>query len=144
MNIDKIKKGVELMKDSRKQLERTMNSKDYLITVYECGDEVMSEGDVDRQVLPRRYWEVVSLTELRKRLETIYRGFWTHPDLKEDFSNEKEIPFEEKKFGVVSNIIVSPLSKKLEERYVRLSQANFFHHKRMGLGVRKEVSNDAR
>ena len=70
-----------------------MNRKDYLITVYECGDEVMSEGDVDRQVLPRRYWEVVSLTELRKRLETIYRGFWTHPDLKEDFSNEKEIPF---------------------------------------------------
>ena len=112
MNIDKIKKGVELMKDSRKQLERTMNSKDYLITVYECGDEVMSEGDEDRQVLPRRYWEVVSLTELRKRLETIYRGFWTHPDLKEDFSNEKEIPFEEKKFGIVYNIDVLPLSKK--------------------------------
>ena len=48
------------MEDSRKQLEDTMNRKDFLITVYECGDEVMSEGDVDRQVLPRRYFERVS------------------------------------------------------------------------------------
>ena len=103
------------MEDSRKQLEDTMNRKDFLITVYECGDEVMSEGDVDRQVLPRRYFERVSLNQLKDRLDKIYRGFWTHPDLKEDFSNEKEIPFEEKKFGVVSNIIVSPLSKKLED-----------------------------
>ena len=118
------------MEDSRKQLEDTMNRKDFLITVYECGDEVMSEGDVDRQVLPRRYWEVVSLTELRKRLETIYRGFWTHPDLKEDFSNEKEIPFEEKKFGVVSNIFVEPLSEELEDRYLRASKRGFFKMKR--------------
>ena len=118
------------MYSRRKRLEETLNRKDYLITVYESGDEVMSGGDVDRQVLPRRYFERVSLNQLKDRLDEIYRGFWTHPDLKEDFSNEKEIPFEEKKFGIVSNIFVEPLSEKLEERYLRASERGFFKMKR--------------
>jgi len=117
-------------KDTRKSLDETMNRKDFLITVYECGDEVMSEGDVDRQVLPRRYFERVSLNELKERLDKIYMGFWTHPDLKADFSNEKEIPFKEKKFGIISNIFVEPLSEKLEERYLRASKRGFFEMKR--------------
>ena len=117
-------------KNTRKSLDETMNRKDFLITVYECGDEVMSEGDVDKQVLPRRYFERVSLNQLKDRLDKIYRGFWTHPDLKEDFSNEKEIPFKEKKFGIVSNIFVEPLSEKLEERYLRASERGFFKMKR--------------
>ena len=118
------------MYSRRKRLEETLNRKDYLITVYESGDEVMSGGDVDRQVLPRRYFERVSLNQLKDRLDKIYRGFWTHPELKEDFSNEKEIPFEEKKFGIVSNIFVEPLSEKLEERYLRASERGFFKIKR--------------
>ena len=114
------------MYSRRKRLEETLNRKDYLITVYESGDEVMSGGDVDRQVLPRRYFERVSLNQLKDRLDKIYRCFWTHPELKEDFSNEKEIPFEEKKFGIVSNIFVEPLSEKLEERYLIASERGFF------------------
>ena len=117
-------------KNTRKSLDETMNRKDFLITVYECGDEVMSEGDVERQVLPRRYFERVSLNQLKDRLDKIYRGFWTHPELKEDFSNEKEIPFKEKKFGIVSNIFVEPLSENLEERYLRASKRGFFKMKR--------------
>ena len=118
-------------KDSRKSLDEIMNRKDFLITVYECGDEVMSEGDVERQVLPRRYFERVSLNQLKDRLDKIYRGFWTHPELKEDFSNEKEIPFKEKKFGIVSNIFVEPLSENLEERYLRASKRGFFKSRRL-------------
>ena len=118
-------------KNTRKSLDETMNRKDFLITVYECGDEVMSEGDVDKQVLPRRYFERVSLNQLKDRLDKIYRGFWTHPDLKEDFSNEKEIPFEEKKFGFISNIFVEPLSENLEERYLRASKRGFFKSRRL-------------
>lgn len=118
-------------KDTRKSLVETMNRKDFLITVYECGDEVMSEGDVERQVLPRRYFERVSLNQLKDRLDKIYRGFWTHPELKEDFSNEKEIPFKEKKFGIVSNIFVEPLSENLEERYLRASKRGFFKSRRL-------------
>jgi hypothetical protein len=115
----------------RKRLDETLNRKDYLITVYECGDEIMSGGDIDRQVLPGRYFERVSLNQLKDRLDKIYIGFWTHPDLKEDFSNEKEIPFEEKKFGIVSNIFVEPLSEELEERYLRASERGFFKNQRL-------------
>lgn len=115
----------------RKDVEETLDRKDYLITVYEVGDEMMSMGDIDKQVLPRRYYQNISLGELGKILEKIYRGFWTHPDLKEDFSNEKKIPFEEKKWGIISDIIVQPLSEKFESRYLELSKNGFFKRHRM-------------
>ena len=64
-------------------------------------------------------------------IEKMKTGFWTHPELKEDFSNEKEIPFKEKKFGIVSNIFVEPLSENLEERYLRASKRGFFKSRRL-------------
>lgn len=83
----------------RKDLKKTLDRKDYLITVYQVGDELMSMDDIDKQVLPRRYYQNVSLGELGKILKKIYMGFWTHQDLKEDFSNEKKIPYEQKEMG---------------------------------------------
>jgi len=122
----------------RKRLEETLNRKDYLITVNECGDKLMSGGDMDKEVMPRRYWQNVSLIELRDVLDKIYVGFWTHPDLKKDYSNEKDIPFEERKWGVISNITVEPLSEKLEERYLRASKRDFFKNQRMISEYRNE------
>ena len=127
----KLSKQIEKWGRVRKDLKKTLDRKDYLITVYQIGDELMSMGDIDKQVLPRRYYQNVSLGELGKILEKIYMGFWTHPDLKEDLSNGREIPFEEKKWGTISNIIVQPLSEKLESRYLELSKNDFFKRHRM-------------
>ena len=127
----KLSKQIEKWGRVRKDLKKTLDRKDYLITVYEVGDELMSMGDIDKQVLPRRYYQNVSLSELGKILEKIYMGFWTHPDLKEDFSNRKKIPFEEKKWGIISNIIVQPLSEEFESNYLKLSKEGFFKHHRM-------------
>jgi len=127
----KLSKQIEKWGRVRKDLKKTLDRKDYLITVYQIGDELMSMGDIDKQVLPRRYYQNVSLGELGKILEKIYMGFWTHPDLKEDFSNEKKIPYEEKKWGIISDIIVQPLSEKFENRYLELSKNDFFKRHRM-------------
>ena len=127
----KLSKQIEKWGRVRKDLKKTLDRKDYLITVYQIGDELMSMGDIDKQVLPRRYYQNVSLGELGKILEKINAGFWTHPDLKEDLSNGREIPFEEKKWGTISNIIVQPLSEKFENRYLELSKNDFFKRHRM-------------
>jgi len=117
--------------DTRKQLEETLNRKDYLITVFETGCEVMSDNNRERQVLPRRYFQNVSLSELSKILKNIYMGFWTHPDLNEDYSNRRDIPHEEKKWGIIYNIIVQPLSEQFEKTYIKQSENDYFKHKRM-------------
>ena len=117
--------------DTRKLMEEMLNRKDYLITVFETGCEVMSENNIERQVLPRRYFQNVSLDELSKILKSIYMGFWTHPDLKEDYSNRRDIPHEEKKWGFIYNIIVQPLSEQFEKTYIKQSENDYFKHKRM-------------
>ena len=115
----------------RKRLEEVLNRKDYLITVYECGDKLFSRGDTKKEIMPRRYWEDVSLNELKEKLNKIHKGFWTHPDLNEDYSNAKDIPFEEKKFGIIHNIIVEPFSEELEKDYVKASKDGFFKRQRL-------------
>lgn len=127
----KLSKQLDKWGRVREDLKKILDRKDYLITVYQVGDELMSSGDVNKQISPRKDYLNVSLSELGKILEKIYRGFWTHPDLKEDLSNGKEIPFEEKKWGIISNIIVQPLSEKFEKKYLELSKNDFFHHHRM-------------
>ena len=114
----------------RIKLAENLERKDYLLTVYQTGDAVMSDNNPDRQVLPRRYFQRVSLLELSKILETIEDGFWEHPDLKPDFSNRHDIPSKERKYGVITNIIVSPLSEELEKTYVESSENAFFENQR--------------
>jgi len=114
----------------RIKLAENLEKKDYLLTVYQSGDKVMSANDVARQVLPRRYFQRVSLLELSKILEHIEDGFWEHPDLKPDFSNRHDIPSKERKYGVITNIIVSPLSEELEKTYVESSENAFFENQR--------------
>ena len=116
--------------EQRKKQKENLERKDYLLTVYQSGDEVMSAYDKDKQVLPRRYFQRVSLLELSKILETIEDGFWEHPDLKPDFSNRHDIPSKERKYGVITNIIVSPLSEELEKTYVESSENAFFENQR--------------
>ena len=116
--------------EQRKKQKENLERKDYLLTVYQSGDEVMSAYDKDKQVLPRRFFQRVSLLELSKILETIEDGFWEHPDLKPDFSNRHDIPSKERKYGVITNIIVSPLSEELEKTYVESSENAFFENQR--------------
>ena len=119
------------MYSDRKRLNETLNRKDYLITVYETGDKLFSHGDTKKEIMPRRYWEDVSLNELKEKLNKIHKGFWTHPDLNKDLSNAKDIPFEERKWGIIHNIIVEPFSEELEERYLRASKRGFFKSQRL-------------
>ena len=61
--------------EQRKKQKENLERKDYLLTVYQSGDEVMSAYDKNKQVLPRRYFQRVSLLELSKILEHIEDGF---------------------------------------------------------------------
>ena len=119
------------MYSDRKRLNETLNRKDYLITVYETGDKLFSHGDTKKEIMPRRYWENVSLNELKEKLNKIHKGFWTHPDLNKDLSNAKDIPFEERKWGIIHNIIVEPFSEELEKDYVKASENGFFKSQRL-------------
>ena len=114
----------------RIKLAENLERKDYLLTVYQTGDAVMSDNNPDRQVLPRRYFQRVSLLELSKMIETIEDGFWEHPDLKSDLSNRHDIPSNQRKMGIIYNIIVSPLSEELEKTYVESSENAFFENQR--------------
>ena len=124
----------------RKELAENLERKDYILTVYQSGDQVMSANDNERQVAPRRYFQRVSLLELSEILEHVNDGFWQHPDLKADKSNASEIPFKEKMFGIITNIVVMPLSEELEKTYVESSKKDFFKHQRMFYS--RDISKD--
>lgn len=44
---------------------------------------------------------------------------------------KKKFPMNKKKWGIISDIIVQPLSEKFENRYLELSKIDFFKRHRM-------------
>ena len=115
----------------------SLNRKDYLLTVYQRGDEGMSFGNLDRQVLPKRFWTACSLNEIGEYIEMMKTGFWTHPDMDNPKVNHDDIPYDEKKFGQYYNLTIEPLDEQLEKEYMKASEDGFFEMQRLAL-KRKE------
>ena len=119
-------KQVEDRNKKRKEVDQHLDSKDYLITQVVSPDEIMSSGDSERQIQPKRTYKIVSLIELPTYITNMNKTIWEHPDLKEDLSNAEDIPFIEKKWGIKSYLSIQPLSVELEKQYVEASKDGFF------------------
>ena len=102
-----------------------MKKKDYVLTVYQTGDEMMSFGEYERQVDTRRFYVVCSLEEIPEYINYMKQPFWEHD---EGLSkNEiKNYPYEKKKWGRYSNVVIEPLSEELEKDYLSGSKEGFF------------------
>ena len=126
----------------RKRVDALLERKDYLITAYKSGDLLMSSGDHERMVSPRRFYADVSLSEIDSYIRGMTRGFWEHPDLLADGSNADDIPYEEKRWGKYSNIVIEPLSEELEKSYLDASSKDFFkiHRDLSSFDREKEVA----
>jgi hypothetical protein len=123
----------EIRKEYRKETEETnerLKKKDYVLTVYQTGDEMMSRGEYEREVDTRRFYAVCSLEEIPEYIEYMKKPFWTH----EEGLSKKEIknyPHEKKKWGKYWNVIIEPLSEELEKNYLSASKEGFFETWRM-------------
>ena len=123
----------ELMQKHRKENDETrerLKKKDYVLTVYQTGDELMSLGDHKRQVFPNKFYVVCSLEEIPEYIKWMKEPFWTH----EEGLSKKEIkdyPYEKKKWGINWNVIIEPLSEELEKSYLGASKKGFFEDWRM-------------
>ena len=123
-----IKKFQELEKKQKEQMEEIneqLKKKDYLLTIYQTGDELLSDGDYERQVEPRRFYVPCSLEEIPEYIKSMKTPFWRH----EKGLSKKEIknyPFEDKKWGRYWDVVIEPLSKDLEEDYLKGVKQGFF------------------
>ena len=122
----KMSKEIKEQQEQRDEINQLLNRKDYILTVYQTGDKAMSGGDFKRQVTTRRYYQSCSLEEIPSIIGSMKRSWWTHKDLKKDLSNADDIPFEEKKWGINTNVVIEPLSEELEKDYVGSSKLGFF------------------
>jgi hypothetical protein len=117
-------------KKEKDEINKQLKKKDYVLTVYQKGDEMLSNGDSERQVLIQRSWVVCSLEEIPEYIEYMKKPFWEVPD----GLSEKEIknyPYEKKKWGRHYNLVIEPLSKELEESYLDGVEKGFFESQRM-------------
>ena len=134
------KKKYELTKEQQKEMDEIdkqideinerLKKKDYILTVYQTGDKVMSHGNHEREVHSRRFYVVCSLEEIPKYINWMKQPFWTH----EKGLSKKEIknyPYEKKKWGRYWNVIIEPLSEELEKNYLSASKDGFFESWRM-------------
>ena len=111
-------------------IEEQLKKKDYVLTVYQTGDEMLSDGDQERQVLTRRYWVVCSLEEIPEYIKYMKQPFWEH----ESSLSKKEIknyPDDQKRWGRYYDLVIEPLSKDMEENYLSGSKGGFFKTWRM-------------
>ena len=129
------KKKYELTKEQQKEMDEIdkqcdeideqLKKKDYVLTVYETGDKIMSNCDHERQIFPNRFYAVCSLEEIPEFIKKMKTPFWTVPN----GLSEKEIedyPYEEKKWGKYWNVIIEPLSEEKEKSYLGASKKGFF------------------
>ena len=134
------KKKYELTKEQQKEMDEIdkqcdeideqLKKKDYVLTVYETGDKIMSNGDYERQIFPNRFYVVCSLEEIPEYINYMKRPFWEH----EKGLSKKEIknyPYEKKKWGRYWNVIIEPLSEDMEKNYLSGSKDGFFESWRM-------------
>ena len=130
VQIEKYKEDNKVAHKQRDEINERLKKKDYVLTVYQTGDVVLSNGDQERQVLTRRYWVVCSLEEIPEYIEYMKKSFWEC----EEGLTKKEIKnysFEKKKWGRNYDLVIEPLSKELEESYLDGVEKGFFESQRM-------------
>jgi len=112
------------------EINERLKKKDYVLTVYETGDEIMSNGDHEKQIFPNRFYAVCSLEEIPDYIKKMKTPFWTH---EKDLSKKeiKNYPYEKKKWGRYWNVIIEPLSEDMEKSYLSGSKDGFFESWRM-------------
>ena len=112
------------------KITNDLKNQKYLLTIYQIGCSLMSVGDTEREVKPQRFYEVVSVDEIGEYTQYLNRSFWIHPNLNKDTNDDErdKIPSEEKKWGRYTNIIIEPLSKKLEKQYLKGVKDGFFEN----------------
>ena len=119
----------ERQEDAKKEIDdiqEKLKKKDYLLTVFQIGDEFMSGFDYENQVRSRRFYDVCSLLDIQRYIENMKNGFWIP---REEGLSKKELknyPYEKKRFGKYWNIIIEPLSKELEDSYIDPKSRKFF------------------
>lgn len=126
----------------RKGIEDARNEPRYLLSVYQTGDVTMTMGDPERQELPRRYYVPnASLQDIKDTIEDMGTPKWTHPMLKNTSTEEEKdaIPFDEKKWSVVYDFSIEPMTKELQDAYVEGARDGFFKKYRQMYGTSKEM-----
>ena len=131
----KNKKKYELTKEQQKEMDEIdkqcdeideqLKKKDYVLTVYQTGDTILSHGKPERQVKSNRYYVVCSLEEIPDYIKSMKTPFWRH-DKGLSKKEIKDYPYEKKKWGRYYNVIIEPLSEELEKDYLSGSQEGFF------------------
>ena len=134
------KKKYELTKEQQKEMDEIdkqcdeideqLKKKDYVLTVYQTGDEIMSNGDHERQVFPNMFYVVCSLEEIPEYIKWMKQPFWS---CEKGLSKKetKNYPFEKKKWGRYWNVTIEPLSEDMEKSYLSASKDGFFESWRM-------------
>ena len=104
------------------KIQATMDEKRYFVTTYVTGHKFMSGGDTNRQVFPKETWSICSTNELIELMRFTKEPFWrNYTDLK-----DKDVPYEEKKWGIYQDIIIEPFTEELEKSYIKASKDDFF------------------
>ena len=118
---ERSKENIKLNDEINEQLKK----KDYVLTVYQTGDEMMSLSNRERQVNPCRFYVVCSLEEIPEYIEYMKKPFWEH----DEGLSKKEIknyPYEKKKWGKYYDVTIEPFSEELEKNYLSGIKDGFF------------------
>jgi len=123
----KVKKKMDY-KERLKQsdeIDERLKKKEYVLTVYQTGHHMMSCGEYERQVFPRRFWVNCSLEEIPEYIKWMKQPFWECPKglTKKEIKN---YPYEKKKWGIYTNVVIEPFSEELEKSYLTASKDEFF------------------
>ena len=103
----------------RAKCEENFSKRNYIIEYEREGHIAFTAGDTVRQIEPTKERCLVSLYELQKFLNSsgLAVPFWVHPDAKEDATELEQdiIPFNEKKWGIITDLKITPLPPYTEE-----------------------------
>ena len=125
MSTKKFQERMDEFNEFREEIQERLKRKDYVLTVYQTGHEMIAFGDPERMVDSRRYYQVCSLEEIPDVINSMTRPFWTHEKglTKKQI---KEIPHEEKQWGINWDVKIEPLSEEMEKSYLDASERGFF------------------
>ncbi len=123
-------KRTEEHSKERTEINTHLKKKDYILTLHQTGDTMLSNGDCKRQIEARRCYVVCSLEEIPEYISHMQTPFWQSPEGLSKMEI-KNYPHDKKKWGIYRNIIIEPLSAELEKDYLSGSKAGFFDDWRM-------------
>jgi len=127
----------------RNEVEETLNEPRYLLSIYEGGDVTFTNGDSEKMVSYKRNYEPnCSMQEVAERIKTIGEPFWRHPMLRDGMSEEEQqssCPFDERRWGIVENIHINPMTEKLVDYFLYENEKGTFDKYRQFYGTGKVI-----